>query len=112
MATNCTIALLTPDDTKRYITCFYDGYPEHAGRILLEHYSHEAQLTELLAKGNIEMMAAELGDIEQDIHGYRAAIESADIAAPYQFDYHYLLNNGEWFCNGQPLATVIKHRAR
>ena len=44
------------------VYCHWDGYPEHNGRILLEHYSEPSKLRKLIALGNISVLDADIGE--------------------------------------------------
>ena len=43
MGTSSTIGIKKSNGQIQAITCHWDGYPEHVGRILHEFYSHEAK---------------------------------------------------------------------
>jgi hypothetical protein len=43
------------------IYCHSDGYPSHNGKLLLEHYQDPAKVDELLALGNISLLARDIG---------------------------------------------------
>jgi len=61
MATRSTIALEFADDTVQQIYAHFDGYLEHNGRILKEHYSDPFKLQELIELGSISVLAPEIG---------------------------------------------------
>ena len=44
MATRSFIGKLNKDDSITGIYCHFDGYPEHAGRILIDNYLTEQQV--------------------------------------------------------------------
>ncbi len=44
------------------VYCHWDGYPNHNGLILYEHYSDEKHLEELLSHGDISVLGAEIGE--------------------------------------------------
>jgi hypothetical protein len=44
------------------IYCHLDGYLEHVGRILRDHYSDPAKLTELIQHGDISSLDREIGN--------------------------------------------------
>ena len=69
MATRSYIGKLNPDNTVSYIYCHYDGYPEHNGVILQEHYSTPFKVDQLLALGDLSVLAEEIGD-KQDFNDY------------------------------------------
>lgn len=61
MATRSTIALEFSDGTVQQIYAHFDGYLEHNGRILKEHYSDPFKLQELIELGSISVLAPEIG---------------------------------------------------
>lgn len=44
------------------IYCHWDGYPEHNGKILAEHYTSSTKVTDLIALGDLSILGPELGD--------------------------------------------------
>ena len=61
MATRSRIGLLLEDGTIESVYCHWDGYPEHNGRILQDHYD-QTKLVALLALGDISSLAPEIGE--------------------------------------------------
>jgi hypothetical protein len=61
MATRSTIALEFSDGTVQQVYAHFDGYLEHNGRILKEHYSDPFKLQELIELGSISVLAPEIG---------------------------------------------------
>ena len=41
MATRSNIGIVNEDDSITAIYCHWDGYPEHNGKILLNHYNNK-----------------------------------------------------------------------
>lgn len=41
--------------------CHWDGYPEHNGAILLEHYSHPEKLAKLISLGDMSLLGPNIG---------------------------------------------------
>lgn len=62
MATRSHIGKLLPSGTVKYIYCHYDGYLDHNGRILLEHYNTPERVDQLLELGNLSVLAPEIGE--------------------------------------------------
>ena len=69
MATRSYIGKLNPDNTVSYIYCHYDGYPEHNGVILQEHYSTPFKVDQLLALGDLSVLGEVIGE-KQDFDNY------------------------------------------
>lgn len=62
MATRSTIAMEREDGAVVQIYCHWDGYLNHNGKILLEHYSDPAKVAQLLALGNLSVLGPEIGE--------------------------------------------------
>ena len=60
MATRSFIAMKTCTDFNG-VYCHWDGYLEHAGRILRQHYTDPAKVVELIEHGDISSLQAEIG---------------------------------------------------
>jgi hypothetical protein len=61
MATRSTIAIRNQDDTVTGIYCHWDGYLEHNGRILHDHYTTEEIVRELISLGDLSSLGLEIG---------------------------------------------------
>jgi len=70
MATRSNIGILNSDGTVNYIYCHFDGYLEHNGTILNEHYTTESAVRDLIALGDLSLLGPEIGD-KQDFNGNR-----------------------------------------
>ena len=53
MATRSTIGVLNTDGSVTAVYCHWDGYPEHNGKILIENYTTEEKVRELISFGSI-----------------------------------------------------------
>ena len=63
MATRATIAKMEKDGSGiKAIYLHSDGYLEHAGRILDEHYRDESKVDELLAQGDVSSLNENIGE--------------------------------------------------
>ena len=63
MATRSHIGLRTNlNGTVDYIYCHWDGYPEHNGIILTEHYQTIDKVKQLLELGDLSMLGKEIGE--------------------------------------------------
>ena len=65
MATRSNIGILNPDNTVSYIYCHYDGYLEHNGSILNDHYTTEGKVRALIALGDLSILGEDIGE-QQD----------------------------------------------
>jgi len=62
MGTRSTIALEFADGTVEQVYCHWDGYLEHNGKILQEHYTDPFKLRELIDNGDISSLGKEIGE--------------------------------------------------
>jgi hypothetical protein len=60
MATRSAIGVMHGDKVKA-VYCHWDGYLDHNGRILLEHYN-SAKANNLVALGDISSLGSEIGE--------------------------------------------------
>ncbi len=72
MATRSTIALEFADGTVEQVYCHWDGYLDHNGAILRDHYSDPFKLQKLIDLGAISSLAPEIGEQHafDNPHGY------------------------------------------
>ena len=62
MATRSTIALEYADGTVDQIYCHWDGYLEHNGQILLQHYMDPFKVQELVNLGDLSSLRKDIGE--------------------------------------------------
>jgi hypothetical protein len=62
MGTRSTIALEFADGTVEQVYCHWDGYLEHNGKILQEHYSDPFKLRDLIDQGSISSLGKVVGN--------------------------------------------------
>ena len=62
MGTRSTIALEFADGTVEQVYCHWDGYLEHNGKILAEHYSDPFKLRDLIDQGDISSLGKIVGN--------------------------------------------------
>ena len=63
MGTRSMIAIQNPYSKDiRAVYCHWDGYLEHNGAILNEHYSTSPKVNNLIAMGDLSSLQAEIGD--------------------------------------------------
>ena len=60
MSTRCLIAVIENDGSGQYIYCGSDGYPEWAGRLLLNYYPTKAKALEIMALGDLSALGRSL----------------------------------------------------
>jgi hypothetical protein len=61
MATRSTIAIEFADGTVQQVYCHWDGYLEHNGKILQDHYMDPFKVRELTDLGGISSLAPNIG---------------------------------------------------
>ena len=61
MGTRSTIALEFADGTVEQVYCHWDGYLEHNGKILFEHYSDPFKLRDLIDQGDMSSLGPNIG---------------------------------------------------
>lgn len=62
MATRSTIAMEQPDGRVMQIYCHWDGYLDHNGRILQEHYKDRAKVYALMLLGDLSSLRENIGE--------------------------------------------------
>ncbi len=62
MATRSNIGISNQDGTVNYIYCHWDGYPEHNGAILNEHYTTEGKVRMLMELGDLSVLGENIGE--------------------------------------------------
>ena len=62
MGTRSTIALEFADGTVQPVYCHWDGYLDHNGAILKEHYSNPFKLRELIDLGDLSSLRPNIGE--------------------------------------------------
>ena len=75
MATRSAIAKLGKDGIIKSVYCHCDGYLEHNGKILNEHYKDESKVDELLAHGDISSLNKNIG-VKIDFMDYELRVKN------------------------------------
>ena len=119
MSTNSTIGIENLDGTIELIYCHWDGYLEHNGRILQQHYTQEHKVRELVALGDLSVLGDETGaqvDFnDRDTHGSQCVAYGRDrgetevssvtyanremVAGLQEFNYLWSVSLGSWSVN-------------
>jgi hypothetical protein len=118
MATRSNIGIVNSDGSVTGIYCHWDGYPEHNGKLLLNHYNNTAIVYELMDLGNLSYLDEKL---DTDLpHSFNKPVDGVCVAygrdrgeknvnskkfiseVEYKMndkgvDYQYLFNNGKWY---------------
>lgn len=62
LATRSTIARLNADHTVTAIYCHFDGYIDHHGHILKDHYMDPVKIDQLISLGDLSQLNPEIGE--------------------------------------------------
>lgn len=121
MATRSYIGVKNTNGTVDYIYCHYDGYPEHNGKILTEHYTTMDKVNALMRLGDLSILGPEIGekqdftdrttqnsnwclaygrDREEDGAWVRSANSTYnDLINDHDVDYVYIFDGEFWECS-------------
>ena len=80
MSTRAWIAKELDNGKYRSIYCHSDGYPSHAGMILLKHYDTEEKLDELLKLGDLSVIGGKLAPDPTKPHNHMERQEDVTLA--------------------------------
>jgi len=132
MATRSTIALEFADGTVQQVYCHWDGYLEHNGQILFEHYQDPFKLRDLIDLGDISSLGPQIGtkhdfdlktpEGECTFYGRdrgETGIEAKkfadfeDYKARHQYEeYEYILRtDGNWYVSSYERPYVLLSEA-
>ena len=84
MSTRSNIAIQLKDDKVKFIYCHFDGYLEHNGAILVEHYNTREKVEELLKLGHLSSLKAKINPDPLRPHDFRNSQE--DVCVAYSRD--------------------------
>ena len=129
MGTRSRIGVMHGDKLKS-VYCHWDGYLDHNGRILLEHYD-SAKANHLVALGDLSCLAPEIGEkhdfdgrdhdnwcmfygrdrgetgVEFTCHSdFQSFLEQCDAGG---VEYYYIMKDGVWYystCNDKTLRVL------
>jgi len=121
MSTRSHIGIVNEDNTVTYVYCHWDGYPEHNGRILLNHYNNKEIINKLLDNGNISSLGEQIDPSPDKPHTFgksqdnvcvfyfrernEMGNEKQTVSSDIEYkmsrnkgwcDYQYLFDNGQW----------------
>jgi hypothetical protein len=117
MATRSTIAMEFADGTVQQIYCHWDGYLEHNGKILFNHYVDPYKTRELIDMGDISSLCNTIEETKQGAYHFWRGEELRvakfndfqDYLAHHQYeDYEYILRkDGHWYVQAHDDAFVM-----
>ena len=115
MATRSYIGTRNMNGSVDYIYCHFDGYPEHNGQILTEHYSSPNKVNKLMELGDLSVLGEMIGE-KQDFNnrapGYCLAYgrdrgeenvsvkngDFSELIKDQNVDYVYVFDGDYWEC--------------
>lgn len=131
MATRSTITGLVAGGKYTTVYCHWDGYPEHNGKILDEHYSTQEAVDQLLSNGPLSILAPDPGcpdghSFDEPVKGFcvyygrdrdeqsPGFIGHGDTVAEAQQrtacglqEYNYVWDGVTWTVDGENLKEVL-----
>ncbi len=117
MGTRSTIAMEFADGTVQQIYCHWDGYLEHNGKILFNHYVDPYKTRELIDMGDISSLCNTIEETKQGAYHFWRGEELRvakfndfqDYLAHHQYeDYEYILRkDGHWYVQAHDDAFVM-----
>lgn len=133
MATRSRIGVMHGDVLKS-VYCHWDGYLDHNGRILLNHYD-SAKANHLVALGDLSSLDINVEIPEGETHSYQSPLKGVtvfygrdrgekgtDFAVDHDFEsfmkrvddsgaeYYYIMKDGQWYCGDNYGSTPMSGR--
>jgi hypothetical protein len=104
MATRSHIGVKQLDGTINYIYCHWDGYPEHHGPILTNHYNNIDKVNQLLDLGDLSVLKEETDGCEAygrdkgEIDTEKQNAAFTELLEKDYVDYLYIFDGDYWEC--------------
>ena len=90
--TQCSIGILNKNGTVSVISCKYDGYLGHAGRLLLTYYYKSTIVRELINNGNLVSLDRTIGECNYLPYVAPVIKDSIDFTLDSGIEIFYLFN--------------------
>jgi len=74
------IAMENPDGTVTAVYCHNDGYLEHNGQVLHDHYSDPEKVKDLIALGRLSSLGDQVAPPEGVAHSFNSPIPGVTVA--------------------------------
>jgi len=119
MSTRSSITYKNEDGKFVTIYCHYDGYVSHNGVILQEAYDTLDKVKKLVSGGDLSVLGRSCDkpedgaededgsnfckyyirdmDREEEHNAVRVIDDYSDLLLEWQYDYHYLFKDGQWY---------------
>ena len=115
MATRSYIGVRNTDASVDYIYCHFDGYPDHNGKILTEHYADMDKVNALMKLGDLSVLGEQIGgkhDFNKRTRGWclaygrdrgesNVSVKTGDykeLINDQNVDYVYIFDGDYWEC--------------
>ena len=115
MATRSYIGVRNLDASVDYIYCHFDGYPDHNGKILTEHYADMDKVNVLMKLGDLSVLGEQIGgkhDFNKRTRGWclaygrdrgesNVSVKTGDykeLINDQNVDYVYIFDGDYWEC--------------
>jgi len=108
MATRSRIGIVNSDGSVSHIYCHWDGYLEHNGKILYEHYQDEEKVKELIKLGKLSALGKTIAECisNHKDYGYKLEISKSNSLDEMMesiddlfIEFIYIYKEGQWFYN-------------
>ena len=108
MSTNAVIAVRTNENTVKAIYLHWDGYIEHAGKLLIKNYNSLEMTEKIVNLGDLSSLKKRLSPNKDEIHSFEKPIH--DVTVAYHRDRGDDLNIIElsWSENSQYMLNILK----
>ncbi|MEW5675521.1 hypothetical protein ABGT15_04345 [Flavobacterium enshiense] len=79
MATRSIIAIKINSTKVKFVYCHWDGYPQHNGKILLNHYNDFLKINELIEHGGISSLGESVNAPSDVSHSFDKPVENVTV---------------------------------
>ena len=103
MSTRAIVSVRRADESYAAVYLHFDGYPEHTGEILMQHYNDQSAAESLVDGGDLRCLDRPTGEAERYSDGDPPAIlpnngSLIDFARNCGVQYVYVFDDGTWSC--------------
>lgn len=107
MSTRAAIGYKRDDESFITIYSHYDGYPEHVGKLLVQHWNSFEKCEELVEGAQIRNFDNDgtVVRFADSVAGAKEEFDSLQDILGDVYDYCYLFDEGEWKCFAKDYST-------